>query len=251
MTCGRWLERLDAYVDGELPKAGFEEMGQHLSECASCSSHALARSQLKRGIHQAGKAFTPSAELRERIERTVRPRSSFRGWAWWPQLGFAVLALAFLVGGAMLWPRHSQPGALISELADLYVATLASPNPVDVASSDRHTVKPWFQGKVPFTFNLPELGGSPFELVGGRVTYLEQNPGAELLFSIRKHMLSLFIFKDSPELGRAIGSPGESRQELSFHVESWSEGGLRYIIISDAGPADIDDLRVRIQQASR
>ena len=224
-------------------------MGQHLSECVSCSSHVLARLQLKRGIRQAGKAFAPSSELRERLEHTVRPWPSFRGRAWWPQLGFAVLALAFVVGGATLWPRHSHPEALIGELTDLHVATLASPNPVDVVSSDRHTVKPWFQGKVPFTFNLPELGGSPFELVGGRVTYLEQNPGAELLFNIRKHVLSLFIFKDSPTLGRAIGSPGLPMQELSFNVESWSEGGLRYIIISDAGAADIHDLRTRIQQA--
>lgn len=178
----------------------------------------------------------------------MRPWPSFRGRAWWPKLGFAVLALAVFVGGAMLWPRHSQCRALIGELTDSHVATLASPNRVDVVSSERHTVKPGFQGKVSFTFNLPELGGLPFELVGGRVTYLEQNPGVELLFKIRNHVLSLFIFKDSPELVRAIGSPGKPMQELSFNVESRSEGGLRYIIISDASVADLGDLRTRIRQ---
>ena len=76
------------------------------------------------------------------------------------------------------------------------MATLASANPVDVISTDRHTVKPWFEGKIPFTFNLPELEGSPFALVGGRVSYLNQSPGAELIFRVRQHQISVFIFQE-------------------------------------------------------
>jgi anti-sigma factor RsiW len=83
------------------------------------------------------------------------------------------------------WQRHQT----LSELADLHVATLASANPVDVISTDLHTVKPWFQGKIPFTFNLPELQNSGFVLLGGRVTYLGQAPGAELVYQIRKHQI--------------------------------------------------------------
>jgi len=146
--------------------------------------------------------------------------------------------------------RQSQRQQLVGELVDLHVATLASANRVDVVSSDRHTVKPWFQGKVPFTFNVPELQGSPFELLGGRVTYFDQNPGAELLFTVRKHLLSVFIFKDSPELERALGS-GELMHRLSFNMESWTDGGLRYVIITDAGRSDIDDLRARFAQAAK
>ena len=83
-----------------------------------------------------------------------------------------------------------------SELTDLHVATLASASPVDVISTDRHTVKPWFQGKIPFSFNLPELQGTDFTLVGGRVTYLAQTPGAHLIYRLRQHQISVFIFQD-------------------------------------------------------
>lgn len=67
---------------------------------------------------------------------------------------------------------------MLSEVADLHIATLASANPIDVVSTDRHTVKPWFAGKIPFTFNLPELQNSPFTLLGAKVSYLNQSPGA-------------------------------------------------------------------------
>src|SRR5258708_16158579 len=85
---------------------------------------------------------------------------------------------------------------VFSEIADLHVATLASASPVDVISTDRHTVKPWFQGKIPFTFNLPELQGTDFTLVGGRVTYLAQSAGAQLIYRLRQHEISVFIFQD-------------------------------------------------------
>ena len=86
---------------------------------------------------------------------------------------------------------------LFSEVADLHVATLASSSPVDVVSTDRHTVKPWFQGRIPFAFNLPELQNTDFTLLGGRVTYLDQVPGAQLIYDIRKHHISVFIFPEA------------------------------------------------------
>jgi anti-sigma factor RsiW len=121
-------------------------------------------------------------------------------------------------------------------LADLHVTTLASANPVDVISSDRHTVKPWFQGRLPFSFNLPDLAGTPFQLIGGRVAWLRQNPGAHLLFQIREHRISAFIFQERPEWGRAGAAP--------FPCDSWTQGGLRYFLIGDANPSDLRQLRL-------
>ena len=135
-----------------------------------------------------------------------------------------------------------------SELADLHVATLASANPVDVISTDRHTVKPWFQGKIPFTFNLPELQGSEFILVGGRVAYLGQSPGAELIYQIRKHQISVFIFQDRGT-GREIGSSTQSQKELSFNMETWDQAGLRYFVIADASSDDLRKLADMLQKA--
>jgi anti-sigma factor RsiW len=250
MSCDSLQQKLDAYVDTELPEAEARELDTHLRTCPSCSSQALARSELKRSIHLAGKKFAPDPEFRKRIQASISPKAPARRWGWIVEVGALCAALLLLVFGSLVWIRQSQRQQLVGELTDLHVATLASANRVDVVSTDRHTVKPWFQGKVPFTFSLPELQGSPFELIGGKMTYLDQNPGAELLYSVRKHVLSVFIFKDSPELDRALGTGG-LRHQLSFSVESWAEGGLRYIIITDAGRADVDDLRARFVQAAQ
>ena len=126
---------------------------------------------------------------------------------------------------------------MAGELADLHVATLASANPVDVVSSDRHSVKPWFAGKIPFSFNLPEFHGSQFELIGGRVSYLEQSPGAQLLFRVRKHQISVFIFQ-AKALPLGFASAGEM-DARSFHLERWQRDGLQYFAISDAAPEDL------------
>ncbi len=250
MTCDGWQQKIDAYLDAELPQAEARELDAHLRTCRSCSSQALARSELKRSVHLAGRKFSPDPEFRKRVQASISPKASGRRWGWIVEVGALCAAVLLVIFGSMVWMRQSQRQRLVGELTDLHVATLASANRVDVVSSDRHTVKPWFQGKVPFTFNVPELQGSPFELIGGKVTYLDQNPGAELLFTVSKHVLSVFIFKDSPDLDRALGS-GELMHRLSFNVESWADGGLRYIIITDAGRADVDDLRARFVQAAR
>jgi anti-sigma factor RsiW len=250
MTCDNWQQKIDTYLDAELPEDEARELDTHLRSCASCSSHALARSELKRTVHLAGKKFVADPEFRKRIQNGASPKSSGRRWGWIVEVGALCAAILLVVFGSLVWVRQSQRQQLVGELTDLHVATLASANRVDVVSSDRHTVKPWFQGKVPFTFNLPELQGSPFELLGGKVIYLDQNPGAELLFTVRKHVLSVFIFKDSPELDRGLGS-SELLRRLSFNLESWTDGGLRYLIITDASRSDVDALRARFVEAAK
>jgi anti-sigma factor RsiW len=127
---------------------------------------------------------------------------------------------------------------IYSEVIDLHVGTLASASPVDVISTDRHTVKPWFEGKIPFTFNLPELQNTEFTLVGGRVTYLEQTPGAQLIYRIRKHQISVFMFAESSVLPSDSGL----RRRSTFEVQSWTQGNLRFYIIGDASGDDIAKL---------
>ena len=250
MNCDRWQEKIDAYLDAEMPEPEAREFEAHLQACAACSSETLARSELKRGIHLAGKAFVADPEFRVRVRNSIAAKEPRRGWSWVFAAGFMGTAVLLIVLGPLLLRRDAQQQRLLGELTDLHVTTLASANRVDVVSSDKHTVKPWFQGKLPFTFNLPELEGSSFELLGGKLTYLDQSPGAELLFTVRKHVLSVFVFNDSPELDRAIAS-GELMHKLSFNVESWTQGGLRYFIITDASRADVDDLRARFEAAAQ
>jgi len=156
------------------------------------------------------------------------------------------LILSVAVG---FYARHEadRRQRVYSELADLHVAALASSAQVDVVSTDRHTVKPWFQGKIPFTFNLPELQGSPFTLLGGRVTYLAQTPGAHLIYQVRKHEVSVFIFQDRGEETASLPSGPVHAQ--SFTVQNWTQNGLRYFVIGDAGAEDIEALRNLLQRA--
>lgn len=241
MACEHWTEKLDAYVDGELPAAEARTLDEHLRGCASCAAEGLRKVQQKRAVQAAGQKFTPDPAFRNRIRRSIAaPRSSPWKRHWLPVLVTAIAAM--VIASALVLTQFHRSGErqLLSELVDQHVATLASSNPVDVVSTDRHTVKPWFEGKIPFTFNLPELQGSPFALAGGRVAYVNQSPGAELIFRVRQHQISVFIFQERA-LRRAGGS--ESLQTaLSFEVRTWCRNGLCYFVIGDAGAQDLDQL---------
>ena len=241
MACDTWTEKLDAYLDGELPAAETRALGEHLRGCGACATESLSRVQLKRTVQAAGQRFTPDPAFRARVLKSIAPRKS-AGWNrfWFPALAGAMALL--IVGVISLNLNRDRRGEqqLVGELTDLHVATLASSNPVDVVSTDRHTVKPWFAGKIPFTFNLPELQDSPFTLVGGKVSYLHQSPGAELIFRVRQHQISVFIFQE-----QALGTGrvrDAAQSALSFNVRSWSHNGLRYFVIGDANAQDLDKL---------
>jgi anti-sigma factor RsiW len=102
-------------------------------------------------------------------------------------------------------------------------------------------VKPWFQGKIPFSFNLPELQNSDFSLLGGRMTYLDQAPGAHLIYDVRKHHISVFVFQERL-LPAKLDENSLSQKKLPFNMETWTQGGLRYFVIGDASAADINNL---------
>ena len=242
MACELWVGKLDAYVDGELPPADERALREHLRGCASCAADSVELLQAKRAVQAAArKRFLPDASFRARMQKTFAvPRNPRRNFHWLPALAAVAAALLAVVALSVSYNRNRVERQLVSELADLHVATLASSNPVDVVSSDRHTVKPWFQGKIPFTFNLPELAGSPFVLVGARISYLNQTPGAELIFRVRQHQISVFIFQDKA-VGTVVATE-MARTELSFNVQSWSRNGLRYFVIGDASADDVDKL---------
>ncbi|MGB7552957.1 MAG: hypothetical protein WBM04_01190 [Candidatus Korobacteraceae bacterium] len=151
-----------------------------------------------------------------------------------------------IAAGLFLAANIRQSAKTVAEFADLHVTALASANPVEVISTDRHTVKPWFQGRIPFTFDLPELKGTPFTLVGGRVAYFHQEPGAHLLFGYQRHFISVFIFRDTPQL--AMPASFLADKSSSFTVRTWTQQGLRYVVIGDASAATID-LATLIQRA--
>jgi anti-sigma factor RsiW len=240
MVCESWKAKLDTYLDGEASEEEMRTFDAHVRGCSSCSADALTRVQMKRAIQVAGKRYTPSAECRNRTQQKIasRPQRSFRLGLILATAAAVVLVVGTLTS-AYLGTRSDRDRAF-SEIADLHVAALASTSPVDVISTDRHTVKPWFQGKIPFAFNLPELQNTEFSLLGGRMTYLEQTPGAHLIYDVRKHHISVLVFQERSLPARLDENPVSKKRP--FNMETWSQGGLRYFVIGDAGSADIDSL---------
>jgi anti-sigma factor RsiW len=243
MVCETWQTQLDSYLDGELPSEQMSAFDTHVRNCASCATDILARVQIKRAVQVAGRRYVPSAEFRRQVHRRIvsTPIRRISGWGWTLVAAMAVILVSGLAVTYREYDHAGQDRTVYGELTDLHVATLASLTPVDVVSTDRHTVKPWFEGRIPFTFDLPELHNSDFSLLGGRVTYLGQTPGAHLIYTLRRHQISVFIF---PE--RAF--PGDRAErsklvkELSFHVETWSHGGLWYCLVGDVSANDMDNL---------
>jgi anti-sigma factor RsiW len=241
MVCESWKAKLDTYLDGEVAEGEMRSFDAHIRSCLSCSADALTRVQMKRAIQAAGKRYTSSAEFRKRMQQKIAAKPQRRFGLSWTLA--AAAAAVILVGTLTSAYLGSRPGRdqVFSEIADLHVATLASSSPVDVISTDRHTVKPWFQGRIPFAFNLPELQNSEFSLLGGRMTYLEQTPGAHLIYDVGKHHISVFVFQER-SLPAKLRDSASQPDKLSFNMETWSQGGLRYFVIGDASAANIESL---------
>jgi len=153
MSCELWRDWLDTYVDDGCTAEQLEGIEDHLRGCSPCSAEVLARMQLKRATRAAAARYAPTPEFQARMAKSLQ-KSRRPLWAitWIP--GLAILAASFVILAVSfnLLSHHNAREQAFAELLDLHVATMASTNPVDVVSTDRHTVKPWFQGKLPFTF---------------------------------------------------------------------------------------------------
>lgn len=245
MSCEIWQEKIDAFVDSELPPEQESGFNEHLRSCPACSQETLARQRLKVQTRLAGLRYSPVPAFERRMQKRLAaptprlPRLMLAG---------AVVAIILAVLAPLTWRTRAVRLEIVSELADQHVATLASDHPADVLSADSHTVKPWFAGKVPFSVDIPDLKDTGFELVGGRLVYLEQVPAAQLIFSIRKHRISVFMLRDREGAATLPDDAGPVRRS-GFTTETWNEDGVRYFAISDVNPQDLHQLCARLKSA--
>jgi anti-sigma factor RsiW len=243
MSCP-WREKVALYVDGELDPAAQQEFSAHLSACPECPPAVTEQMELKKAMRVAGRSFAAPPELHAAVYRSIHPHRSVSPWWKWALAPLSVLLLALIA--FLVFPRR-EADPMTAGLVDTHITTLASEHPVDVISDDRHTVKPWFQGKLPFTFNLPEVADSHFKLVGGRVAYVGQTPGAELLYTAGPHKISIFIFQ-----ARDKGTKAPSwNHDLSFTVSSWTAGGRQCYLVTDASKDEAGKLVTMFQEANR
>lgn len=238
-----WLAKLDVYLDGELSSEEMRAADTHVRSCPECSAELVRLVHLRRAMRANHDVYKASPEFRRKVLISVSakpPRGPIAKW--YPALASAVLIVLVAIAlGVLQFGARSQRRQVFTEVADLHVAVLASANPVDVVSSDKHTVKPWFEGKIPFTFNLPDLTNSEFQLVGGKVSYLGLTPGAQLIFQMRKHRISAFVFQEQ-HLNTPLPRDSGPENQNSFFVETWANNGLRYFVVGDVSAEDIRNL---------
>jgi anti-sigma factor RsiW len=240
MSC-EWQEKVTLLVDDELHPDAQQEVSAHLSGCAECTAAVAEQLALKKAVRIGASRYSAPPDLHAAVYRQLHPHARVSPWWKW---GMSIACLALMVAlGFALWPKPVHD-PLMAELVDQHVIALSSPNPVDVISEDRHTVKPWFQGKLPFTFNLPELAGSNYKLVGGKVAYLEQSPSAELLYLAGQHKISVFI-------AQAGKKPKLPAANSTFNLKTWSENGLQFYLVTDASDNEVTRLVSMLQEANR
>jgi anti-sigma factor RsiW len=265
MTTHLSAATLNALVDGELSVEQSIAAKEHLDQCPACTSSALNQALLKTATAKAGQRYAVPPRLQERLRRlasspglsapSVQPDHVFRIWSirQIASLALPVAAvLLVLVSASLLLPRYAknserasmERAALVTEISDLHIATLASDQPPEVISSDRHTVKPWFQGKLPFSFNLPDNLPSDTRLDGANLTYLHNRPVAQLLYSIGRHRVSVFVQQRSDA---AEQQPQAER--AGFHVTGFATSDLEVTAVSDVDPSRLSGLVRAIEQA--
>jgi anti-sigma factor RsiW len=238
-----WQNKIGLYVDGELEPAAEQAFTGHLQGCAECPAAVLEQQELKKAVRVAAKRYSAPPELYAGVRRQMAPPKSSGLWL---KISALAASAALLAVVAFAWlSRPSTPSATVAQLIDQHVIMLASVNPYDVISQDPHTVKPWFQGKVPFTFNPAVPADSPFKLLGGKLVYAQRSPGAELVYQVRQHKMSVFIFQARDVHGQGSGS------NFAFTVNGWQQGGLQYYIVTDAAREDADQLRALLENANR
>jgi anti-sigma factor RsiW len=226
MNCRESGNLLHAYLDGELDLTGTLAFERHLEDCADC---ALAyRNQ--QALRSAIRANAPYFKAPTRLRRSLTPSPTV---SWAP---LAAIAAALLLAIAGTWfVQRARPGRdlIAQEVVSGHVRSLMANHLVDVPSSDRHTVKPWFLGKLDFSPDVKDLTTEGFPRIGGRVDYIDGKTAAALIYQRGKHTINLFVW-------RSAGA-SEGREALQgYNVAHWSNAGLAYWAVSDLNANDLE-----------
>ena len=249
MNCTRFTQVLDAHIDGELDHATTREITAHLAECPACSALREQRMHLQQAMRAHAPRFKAPPALAPAIRRTLehtlartvtaaKPEPKLRAsWrSWFPAAAFAtVAALAGVIGG--YWLAQPQPDYPLRDPAVAsHVAALAPTRQlIQVASSDRHTVKPWFQGKVDFAPPVKDLKDEGFVLIGGRLDQVADKPAAAVVYQVRQHVINLFVWRATDRAPDAI----TTTNVRGFSVTTWAADGLRFAAVSDVDARDL------------
>ena len=251
MRCDEAQNLLDAHVDGELDLVHSLAIDEHLAACPECAARKERVIALRGAIASAAPRYTAPPALAARLAASVSkpalvPPHRPAIWRW------LAIAASLLVAAALGWQLSSWQSGRSSteretdELVSNHVRSLLAGHLVDVASSDRHTVKPWFAGQVDFAPQVVDLKEPGTPLVGGRVDLLDGRRAAALVYRHGQHVINLFQIPND-HLGSTTGAPRASDWR-GFHILTWSNPDLRFWAISDAGEEELREFVVRLSE---
>jgi len=241
MNCQQAKPLIEPYADGELEAGAILELEQHLQSCSKCGLAWRNLQNLKKALKQDALCFTAPAELRRRIKAELPspakgvPQRPSWNWNWLTTLmsGAAAACLALLLAVTLTRPSSEQP--LTQEIVSSHVRSLMANHMLDVVSTDQHTVKPWFNGKLDFSPPVKNLAEQGFPLTGGRLDYLGGRSVAALVFQRHKHIINLFIWPDKEKNSK----PSLSASAQGYHVLYWSDGGMTFRAVSDLNEKEL------------
>ncbi len=249
MTCDDSRSFLHAYLDGELDAPRSAEFERHLEGCASCTRAMEAQESLRSSIRSAQlREPLPAGfenKIRRRLDASSPSASSrrFHAWRW-----LAAAAILLLVAGGS-WkfvqktreggePSASAADSAAAELVDAHIRALQPGHLTDVTSTDQHTVKPWFNGKIAFAPPVPDFAAQDFRLVGGRLDVFQGRTVAALVYGRRKHFISVFIWPDATQDAEQYAGAWNGYQWIS-----WKQSGLRFCAVADTSRDDLAALK--------
>lgn len=240
MNCARLRQILDAYVDGELDRSTTAEIDRHLDACPACAGLRDDRLALGRAIRAEVPRFVAPEALRiavlEALGRAaIGPSRRHPSWGLAGALAAAAAAAGIAVGLWLGQPQRSDP--VLDQLVASHVASLAPGHKLtDIASGDRHAVKPWFVGRTDFAPAVRELSAEGFELVGARLDHVGDRQAAAVVYRVRNHYVNLFAWRSDKAMGESL----RVSAARGFGVATWSEGGVGFAAVSDVDRQDLE-----------
>jgi anti-sigma factor RsiW len=242
MNCPQIRKLLHACHDGELDAANTLQIDEHLSACPACSEalrqltalgQALSREELRHPTPEALRQAVRSAIAQEAFspeprKKVIAPRWQSAGLAIAAAVALAATIFAFRSG-----PAHDQE-RLIGEITSSHVRSLMASHLMDVPSTDQHTVKPWFDGKLDFAPPVRDFRESGFPLLGGRLDVVDSHPAAALVYGREKHLLNLFVWPAT-----APASSLHVSQRNGYNLVQWSDGKMNFCAVSDLNETEL------------
>lgn len=243
MSCELAQARLHAYLDGELDAVSSADFNQHLQACAICSAALGDEEQLRRALQQSRLFSRAPAGLKLRIQESLpgpRADKKIAGsfWRWLAVAAVVLLAATLTWRQIGLTERRSYTNAAVIAAVDAHLRSLQPGHMVDVQSTDQHTVKPWFDGKLDFAPPVRDFAANDFPLVGGRLDVIEGRTVAALVYGRRKHFINVFVEKFAPNT--SWSGTGEAQ---GYHWTAWNKDGFAFCAVSDASASDLDQLK--------